>query len=196
MTGAFGFAEIIDCKEGIMEFQKVIESRRSIRKYDPNQKVTRTQVEEMIKAAMLAPTWKNSQTARYYCVISEEMMNQVRSECLPAFNANNSADAGALIATAFVKDISGYERTGEPSNELGNGWGIYDLGLANENLILKAEEMGLGTLVMGIRDEKKLCELLQIPESETLVSVIAVGYAAVNPKMPARKTLEDVAVFL
>ena len=61
-----------------MEFQKVIESRRSIRKYDPNQKVTRTQVEEMIKAAMLAPTWKNSQTARYYCVISEEMMNQVR----------------------------------------------------------------------------------------------------------------------
>ena len=49
---------------------------------------------------------------------------------------------------------------------------------------------------MGIRDEKKLCELLQIPESETLVSVIAVGYAAVNPKMPARKTLEDVAVFL
>ena len=46
-----------------MEFQKVIESRRSIRKYDPNQKVTRTQVEEMIKAAMLAPTWKNSQTA-------------------------------------------------------------------------------------------------------------------------------------
>lgn len=179
-----------------MEFQKVIESRRSIRKYDPNQKVTRTQVEEMIKAAMLAPTWKNSQTARYYCVISEEMMNQVRSECLPAFNANNSADAGALIATAFVKDISGYERTGEPSNELGNGWGIYDLGLANENLILKAEEMGLGTLVMGIRDEKKLCELLQIPENETLVSVIAVGYAAANPKMPARKTLEDVAVFL
>ena len=83
-----------------------------------------------------------------------------------------------------------------PSNELGNGWGIYDLGLANENLILKAEEMGLGTLVMGIRDEKKLCELLQIPENETLVSVIAVGYAAVNPKMPARKTLEDVAVFL
>lgn len=38
-----------------MEFQKVVESRRSIRKYDPNQKVTRAQVEEMIQAAMLAP---------------------------------------------------------------------------------------------------------------------------------------------
>lgn len=179
-----------------MEFQKVIESRRSIRKYDPNQKVTRAQVEEMIQAAMLAPTWKNSQTARYYCVISEEMIEKMRSECLPPFNANNSMGAGALIATAFVRDISGYERTGEPSNELGNGWGIYDLGLANENLLLKAEEMGLGTLVMGIRDVKRLREFLKIPKNETLVSVIAVGHAAAAPKMPARKTLEDVAVFL
>ena len=171
-----------------MEFQKVVESRRSIRKYDPNQKVTRAQVEEMIQAAMLAPTWKNSQTARYYCVISEEMIEKMRSECLPSFNAKN--------ATAFVRDISGYERTGEPSNELGNGWGIYDLGLANENLLLKAEEMGLGTLVMGIRDVKRLREFLKIPKNETLVSVIAVGHAAAAPKMPARKTLEDVAVFL
>lgn len=179
-----------------MEFQKVIESRRSIRKYDPNQKVTRAQVKEMIEAAMLAPSWKNSQTAKYYCVVSEEMVEKVRTECLPAFNANNAAGAGALIVTAFVKDCSGYERSGEPTNELGNGWGIYDLGLSNENLLLKAEDLGLGTLVMGIRDEKKLCELLHIPEDEMLVAVIAVGYADIAPKMPARKELEDVAVFL
>lgn len=179
-----------------MEFQKVIESRRSIRKYDPNQKVTKKQVREMIEAAMLAPSWKNSQTARYYCVVSEEMVNKVRTECLPEFNANNSAGAGALIVTAFRKNCAGYDNTGRPVNELGNGWGIYDLGLANENLLLKAEEMGLGTLVMGIRDEKKLRELLNIPEDETLVSVIAAGYADISPAMPARKALEDVAVFL
>lgn len=179
-----------------MEFQKVIESRRSIRKYDPNQKVTKAQLREMIGAAMLAPSWKNSQTARYYCVVSEEMVSKVRAECLPEFNANNSAGAGALIVTAFVRNCAGYDRTGEPMNELGNGWGIYDLGLANENLLLKAEQMGLGTLVMGIRDEKKLCELLNIPEDETLVSVIAVGYPDISPAMPARKALEDVAVFL
>ena len=56
--------------------------------------------------------------------------------------------------------------------------------------------MGLGTLVMGIRDVKRLREFLKIPKNETLVSVIAVGHAAAAPKMPARKTLEDVAVFL
>ena len=45
-----------------MEFQKVIESRRSIRKYDAEKKVSEEQIREMIQAAIYAPSWKNSQT--------------------------------------------------------------------------------------------------------------------------------------
>jgi nitroreductase len=178
-----------------MEFQKVIETRRSIRKYDPDRKVTKEQVRELVQSAILAPSWKNSQTARYYCVLSEEMIEKVRTECLPEFNANNVAGAGALIVTAFVKNRAGFDRSGEASNELGNGWGIYDLGIANENLVLKAQDLGLGTLIMGLRDEKKLAELLGIPEDQAVVSVIAVGYADVSPEMPKRKSVEEVAVF-
>ncbi len=177
-----------------MEFQKVIESRRSIRKYDAEKKVSEEQIGEMIQAAIYAPSWKNSQTARYYCVLSRDMFEKVRTECLPEFNANNVEGASALIVTAVVKNRSGYERSGEPTNELGNGWGIYDLGLANENLLLKAAEMGIGTLVMGIRDEKKLHEILSIPEEQIVVSVIGVGYGTVSPDMPKRKSVEDVAV--
>lgn len=178
-----------------MEFQQVIETRRSIRKYEGTKKVTEAQVRELIEAANYAPSWKNSQTARYYCVVSEEMFEKVHAVCLPAFNQNNSVGAGALIVTAFVKNRSGYERTGEPTNELGNMWGAYDLGLANENLVLKATEMGLGTLIMGIRDEKKLAEMLNIPEDQCIVSVIAVGYPDIDPQMPARKSVDERAVF-
>ena len=170
-----------------MEFQKVIESRRSIRKYDAEKRVSEEQIREMIQAAIYAPSWKNSQTARYYCVLSQDMFEKVRTECLPEFNANNVEGASALIVTAVVKNRSGYERSGEPTNELGNGWGVYDLGLANENLLLKAAEMGIGTLVMGIRDEN-------IPEEQMVVSVIGVGYGTVSPDMPKRKSVEDVAV--
>ena len=46
-----------------MEFQNVIESRRSVRKYDGSKKVTKEQVESVIAAAIEAPSWKNSQTA-------------------------------------------------------------------------------------------------------------------------------------
>lgn len=87
----------------------------------------------------------------------------------------------ALIVTTFVHDRAGFQKDGTADNELGNGWGCYDLGLQNENLILKAEDLGLSTLIMGIRESDKLRELLDIPETETVVSVIAVGKAAESP---------------
>ena len=55
--------------------------------------------------------------------------------------------------------------------------------------------MGLDTLIMGIRDSEKLREYLEIPASQEVVSVIAVGYGATGPEMPARKYVEDIAKF-
>ena len=52
-----------------MDFNDVIKSRRSIRKYCAGKSVSKEQIEELIKAAAYAPSWKNSQTARYYCAI-------------------------------------------------------------------------------------------------------------------------------
>lgn len=48
-----------------MEFEQVVKSRRSIRKYKPGQSISKEMVEHLIEAAILAPSWKNSQTARY-----------------------------------------------------------------------------------------------------------------------------------
>lgn len=180
-----------------MEFQKVLETRRSIRSFDGSRKVTEEQLKEIVLAAGMAPSWKNSQTARTYCVYSEELLSKVRTLCLPEFNQKSSAGATALLVTAFVPNQSGYDtQTGKPVNEGGNGWGYYDLGMHDQNLLLAANNLGLGTLVMGIRDANKLRELLEIPDGQEIVSVIAVGYPAVVPKMPRRKPLEEVARFL
>ena len=43
---------------------------------------------------------------------------------------------------------------------------------------------------MGIRDEKAIREALSIPENELLGAVIAVGYRAINPDKPKRKTVD------
>ena len=71
----------------------------------------------------------------------------------------------------------GFNDDGQPINELGNGWGCYDLGLHNMLFLLKAKEMGLDTLVMGIRDAQKLREVLE------------------EPKKPRRRELDDIAKF-
>ena len=179
-----------------MELQKAIQERRSIRKYDPEKKVTREQLIELAQAGILAPSWRNFQPARYYFVVSEEKLAKFKAEALPSFNAKNCADAPVLLVAAYKTGLSGFERTGEQTNELGDYWGAYDLGLACQNLMLKAKEMGLGTLVMGIRDADKIREILSIPEDEIIVSVISIGYPAQDPAAKPRKEAEEVSIFL
>ena len=178
-----------------MELQDVLNERRSIRNYDADKKVTKEQLEIIINAAILAPSWKNLQTSRYYCILSDEMIKEFSDKCLPEFNQKNSEGA-ALVVTTFVKNCVGFDRlSGEPVNECANGWGYYDCGLNNMLLVLKAEELGLATLIMGLRDEEKIRKTLNIPAEENVVSVIAVGYADISPDMPKRKDISETAKF-
>ncbi len=176
-----------------MELQTVLEKRRSIREYRTD-KVEDDKIREIIRAGILAPSWKNSQVTRYYAVRSEEMLGKVR-EALPEFNQKNTKNAPLLLVTTIVTNRSGFNPDGTPSNELGNGWGYYDCGMSNMNMILKATELGLSTLVMGIRDEKKLRDVLEILEEEAVVAVIGVGYSDAAPAMPKRKAVDDITKF-
>ena len=179
-----------------MEFNQTLMARRSLRAYEEGKTVEKALLEELIRFAQMAPSWKNSQTARYYAILEEAKCEAFSENCLPQFNQNNSRGASYLVAT-FVKNRAGFNReTGEPDNECGNGWGYYDLGLQSENLILKAKELGLDTLIMGIRDAEKIHEMLQIPETEQVVAVIAVGYRDIDPEKPKRKTPEVILTFV
>ena len=134
-----------------MEFNELIQVRRSVRKYSTEKKVTKE----------------------------------------PEFNLNNAKGA-ALIVTTFVKGIAGF-REGNPANELGDEWGAYDLGLQNAYLVLKAADIGLDTLIMGIRNSDALREAISIPEDEEIAAVIAVGYRDQEPAFRPRKELDEIA---
>ena len=122
------------------------------------------------------------------------MTSRFRSTCLPEGNALKTQNA-ALIVTTFVRDRSGFQKDGTPDNELGNGWGCYDLGLQNATLLLKAQDMGYGTLVIGLRDADSIRDLLSIPEEEIITAVIAVGIPAEEPARPKRKETSDIVKF-
>lgn len=174
-----------------MTYNELLDSRRSVRAYS-DKKVSREDVEAIIAAAQKAPSWKNSQTGRYYAVMDKENLELIKSNCLPPFNQKNSANAPVLIVTAFERGIAGFDNDGQAVNELGNCWGAYDLGLQNMAMLLKATELGLDTLIMGIRNENELRNRLSIPETQAVVSVIALGYRDIDPKMPPRKKLEEI----
>ena len=180
-----------------MEFQQVIDARQSVRAFNGNQ-VSEEILREMVTAASAAPSWKNTQTSRYYCVSTPEQVSKFRETVLPDFNQNSTKDATAYIVTTFQTNVSGFNRvTGEADNEVGNGWGAYDLGLHDMLLCAKAVELGVDTLIMGLRDVDAAKELCGIPEDEQVMSVIAVGYRAESvTRKPPRKNIDEIAKFI
>ena len=172
-----------------MELSNAIKGRRSIRKYAPCV-VKKEEIEEIIRAAQLSPSWKNSQTARFYVALSEEAKDMVRRS-LASFNYDRTENAGAFIVTTVVHGISGYMADGEGTH-LGNGFECFDNGLAVQNLLLKAYELGYGTLIMGLYDEKKIKEIFDVPQNENAVVVIALGKGDNCPDMPQRKDLDEI----
>ncbi len=174
-----------------MEFKDLINARNSIRGYEcaPSHE----DIVAILKAAQRAPSWKNQQASRCYVVESPEKLESFRAAVLPPFNCKNSTGA-ALIVTTYVKGVVGFDGD-VPTNEIGNGWGAYDLGIHDAFLVLAASDAGYDTLIMGIRDSAKIREALCIPENEEIMSVIAIGKRAKEPALRPRKELEEVTKF-
>ena len=173
-----------------MELINAMEGRRSIRKFKEGAKVTEEQLKELVKAARLAPSWVNYQPVRYYAAISEEGIKAVKS-ALSEVNQPKVNNVSALVVMTFIKGLSGFRKDGSQANPTGEGWGYFDTGSAAYGFCLKAYEMGLGSLIIGGRDEARLRELLSIPAGEAIVSVIALGDEEFHPKSPGRKEPEE-----
>lgn len=174
-----------------MDFKQITENRKSIRSYEECN-ITKEEIKEMIQCAQLAPSWKNSQTTRFYVITSKEALEKMKTIGLSSFNAQRTINVSVYIVVAFEKNISGFNEDGSPTNEMGQGWGYFDAGIATNQLLLKATEMGYGTLVMGIRDEQKIREFVQIPSSQIITAVISVGKSKVIPERNPRKEVDDV----
>ena len=174
-----------------MEFKELIAARRSVRSYESV--IEHDALVQILKEAQQAPSWKNQQTSRCYVVETPDTLEDLRAAALPSFNQNSSAHA-ALIVTTYVKDVVGFN-DGTPVNEIGNGWGAYDLGLHDAYLTLAARNAGYDTLIMGIRDADVIRVKLNIPENEEIMSVIAIGKRSAEPSMRPHKELDEVVKF-
>lgn len=174
-----------------MEFNELILARRSVRSYC--RAPSHEELEAILRDAQQAPSWKNGQPARCYAVESPGMLAALHEKALPDFNSNSSKGA-SLVVTTFVKGLSGFSGD-EPSNEAGDAWGAYDLGLHDAYLVLAAKNAGFDTLIMGIRDAKAIRDLLGIPENEQILSVIAVGRSEKTSGPRVHKALEEVVKF-
>jgi len=143
-----------------------IENRRSIRKYHADKQVTKEQLDQLIEAAMLAPSACNSRPWEFIAISNRKILDEIA-------NGHPNAKMCATATAAIV--IVAIPQEGRPE-----GYYPQDCGAATQNILLEAESMGLGTCWCGVfPKEDRLAfmrGLLDIKEPKIPFNVITIGY--------------------
>ena len=171
-----------------MDFNEVLNKRYSVRLYS-NDPVEDEKLDEVIAAGMMAPTAKNTQSQRIYVLKSAEAIEKIRSVCKSAYNAPI-----VLCFTAAREDV--FRNPFEDDFNSGH----QDCSIVATYMMLKAAELGLGTVWVNHFPRKEVRELFSIPENEEIVLLMPLGYPDENsvpsPRHSESKKAEEVVKVL
>ncbi|MDD6188887.1 MAG: nitroreductase family protein [Clostridiales bacterium] len=119
---------------------QAIMSRRSIRKYKPDQ-ITEEQLAAILDAFTWAPTARNEQEVRAIVIQDAELLKSFSAD----FRAYDAANGGRAL-NSFYFDAPTLILLCGPADF---PFTAIDSGIAVENMAIAAESLGLGTVVLG-----------------------------------------------
>ena len=170
-----------------MNFLELTKERYSVRKY-ADKPVEQDKLEKILAAGATAPTAKNLQPQRIYVLESPEALEKIRGITRCAFNAPVVLLVCGNRETAWVNPFN--DRS---SNEM-------DCSIVATQMMLQAEELGLGTCWACWFDTAKTKEVFAIPENEEVFAILPLGYPAESSHPSAmhdsRKDLSETVVRL
>jgi nitroreductase len=178
-----------------MNFQELINIRQSVRKYR-NQPVERGKIEKIIEAVHLAPSACNSQPWKIIIVDEPELKNEVaKATFSKTISFNKFTLEAPVIAVLVIEKAKLIAQIGGSIKNM--EYPQIDIGIAAAHFCLQAAELGLGTCMIGWFDEKKLKQLLNIPEKRKIGLVITIGYPPEDYKLrkKIRKPLSEICGF-
>jgi len=152
------------------DFQELIKNRRSIRKFTETP-LTPEQVETIMKAALMSPASKSSNPWQFILVEDKEVLEKLSV----SKKHGGKLIAGCSLAVVVVAD------------PLTSDVWVEDASIASIMMQLQAEELGLGSCWVQIRErftedevpsEIYIRELLDIPLQLQVLSIIAIGNKA------------------
>jgi len=175
-------------------FSELVQSRRSIRKYQ-NKPVEREKIIQCIEAARLAPSAENVQPWRFIILDDPAQIKEFSSEAFSGiYSPTRFVSRAPIIVVILAKLDILANRIGKQIQ--GIHFYLLDLGIAGEHFVLQAHELGLGTCWIGWFHIRKVRKLLKIPRSYKIVSLISMGYPGqYTLKQKKRLQLEEIAWF-
>ena len=196
-----------------METIKAIYERRAVKHYDPEHRLTDDEINQLMEAAIQAPTSFNIQQWRFVIVDDPDLRQQVREA------ANDQAQiTEASLLLILTADVKAWEKNpgrywqnapAEVAEILVNWMGpFYDgkdrlqrdeamrsCGIAGQTIMLAAKSMGYDSCPMIGFDQERVAELINLPEDHAIGFIIVVGKGIKDawPK-PGQLPLEEVIV--
>jgi len=180
-----------------MDAADCLRLRRSCRKFT-GEPVSRGTLQEIVELARYAPSWKNTQIARYTVIDDAEKKQALVKKCIPdfPFNVKTLTRAPAMAVLSYETGLSGRSVDGAFDTERKDGWELFDAGIAAQTFCLAAREKGVGTCIIGIFDAQAVHEALKLPENRKVACLIALGYPEKWNAAPPRRETEELLSFL
>jgi nitroreductase len=196
-----------------MNTLETIQSRRSIKHYDPAHQMTEAEIRQLLEAAMQAPTAFNIQHWRFVTVTDQEIRKQIRAN---AWDQAQVTDASLLIVLCADKDawkkepVRYWKNAPQPVQDfLVPAIGPYyegkeqvqrdecmrSCGLAGMTLMLAAKAMGYDSCPMDGFDFDAVAKIIKLPDDHVISFMIAVGKGTqpVWPK-PGQLAYDEVVI--
>lgn len=186
-----------------METRKVIENRRSIRAFKDDS-VSKPLIIDILDCAIMAPSAKNRQP--WYFVVAEgNIKNQIADMMIKYTEENDDTEERKILKCPSSVKATAKVMKEAPIlilvfKEKDINWTTGDtlsIGACIENMILRATDLGLGSL--WIRDivyvAEEVAKLLNHSELE-LNSAISIGYSNQSPNARPRKKLEEIVEWI
>ena len=175
-------------------FQRLVEGRRSIRRY-VDRPVEREKILACIESARLAPSADNAQPWRFLVLDDADLKDRFCNEVFTGiFSISKFAKQAPVLIVILAQLNIIAHRIGKQIQNI--HFHLLDIGIAGEHIVLQAEELGLGTCWIGWFNIRRARKVLNIPREYKIASLLSIGYYDQRPsKDKKRRKLEEIVWF-
>jgi nitroreductase len=158
-----------------MEVLEALMTRCSIRRFDARP-VGQQQVQRMLDVLFRSPSAGDARPWQFAVIDRRDLLDRLET-AMPKCEMLQTSPLGILICA-------------EPARELIPGFWPQDCSAATENLLLAVHGLGLGGVWIGLHPvaerERAVREIIGVPEGLVPFALVAIGYAAEQPKLESR----------
>ena len=172
-----------------MELAELLVKRQSERNYSP-EKVSREEITRCLEAARIAPSACNSQPWKFVVIDDPEKVEAIAKATMQLGLNRFSAQVPVFVAV-IQENMNFTAKVGSRLND--KDFSLIDMGLAVHAFCLQAAEIGLGTCIMGLFDEKKVKEMIDAPSNRRVQLLLALGHPTGVHREKIRKPLEEMS---